>query len=140
MWTCERVEQLRKMVGEGLSYSHIASALGGLTRNAVIGKAHRLGLRSKNAPSVPSGTRIRKARASRAKPLRALVLDSLPEVTMPDWTPEWPSVSIVALELKHCRWPVAGEGRHMEYCGGEALVPLPYCAEHCRQGYRKPSR
>jgi GcrA cell cycle regulator len=62
-WTDERVERLKKLWADGLSASQIAGELGGITRNAVIGKVHRLGL-SGRAKSSSSGTaRPRKARA-----------------------------------------------------------------------------
>jgi len=50
-WTDERVETLKKMWGEGQSASQIAKELGGVTRNAVIGKVHRLGLSNRAAPA-----------------------------------------------------------------------------------------
>src|SRR5215472_15870446 len=53
-WTDERVEVLKKLWLEGLSASQIAKQLGGVTRNAVIGKVHRLGLSGRAAPSQPS--------------------------------------------------------------------------------------
>lgn len=49
-WTDERVELLKKMWNEGHSASQIAKELGGVTRNAVIGKVHRLGLSNRNGP------------------------------------------------------------------------------------------
>lgn len=55
-WTDERVELLKKMWGEGQSASQIAKELGGVTRNAVIGKVHRLGLSNRTAPgAAPAG-------------------------------------------------------------------------------------
>jgi GcrA cell cycle regulator len=53
-WTDERVEVLKKLWVEGLSAAQIANRLGGVTRNAVIGKVHRLGLAGRNAPSQPT--------------------------------------------------------------------------------------
>src|SRR6201993_369506 len=50
-WTDDRVEQLKSLWTEGLSASQIARALGGVTRNAVIGKVHRLGLAGRASPS-----------------------------------------------------------------------------------------
>ena len=49
-WTDERVEMLKKLWADGLSASQIAAQLGGVSRNAVIGKAHRLGLKSRPSP------------------------------------------------------------------------------------------
>ena len=65
-WTDERVELLKKMWGEGQSASQIAKELGGVTRNAVIGKVHRLGLSNRvgGAPAKPEP----KAKAPEAKP------------------------------------------------------------------------
>src|SRR5271154_5454753 len=63
-WTDERVEQLKSLWTEGLSASQIARALGGVTRNAVIGKVHRLGLAGRATPArierprLPSAPRI----------------------------------------------------------------------------------
>jgi len=53
-WTDERVDVLKKLWLEGLSASQIAKQLGGVTRNAVIGKVHRLGLSGREAPSQPA--------------------------------------------------------------------------------------
>ncbi|MBT8454489.1 MAG: GcrA cell cycle regulator [Alphaproteobacteria bacterium] len=73
-WTDERVEQLKKMWGEGQSASQIAKELGGVTRNAVIGKVHRLGL-SNRAGAAPAKTAkekpAAKAEAAPAKPAAA---------------------------------------------------------------------
>lgn len=71
-WTDERVEVLRKMWGEGLSASQIAKELGGVTRNAVIGKVHRMGLsnRAASAAAAKPETKAKPATpaASAAKP------------------------------------------------------------------------
>ncbi len=69
-WTDERVELLKKMWNEGQSASQIAKELGGVTRNAVIGKVHRLGLSNRTggaAPSAPAEKPAAKPRAA-AKP------------------------------------------------------------------------
>ncbi len=57
-WTDERVEKLQEMWAEGLSAAQIAKTLGGVTRNAVIGKVHRLGLSNRAAPGKPGGDEI----------------------------------------------------------------------------------
>ena len=66
-WTDERVELLKKMWGEGQSASQIAKELGGVTRNAVIGKVHRLGL-SNRAGAAPAKA---EAKPAEAKPAAA---------------------------------------------------------------------
>src|SRR5262245_66120108 len=68
MWSDDRVELLRKLWSEGLSASQIASRLGGVTRNAVIGKVHRLGLAGR-ATTARSRTPRRRSRVSHL-PLR----------------------------------------------------------------------
>ncbi len=76
-WTDERVELLKKMWGEGQSASQIAKELGGVTRNAVIGKVHRLGLSNRSggggtsAPSKPSATKEAPAPKAEATPKSA---------------------------------------------------------------------
>src|SRR5438445_833919 len=62
-WTDERVELLKKLWQDGLSASQIAGELGGITRNAVIGKVHRLGLSGRAKSPSSSAPRVRKARA-----------------------------------------------------------------------------
>ncbi|WP_368344318.1 GcrA family cell cycle regulator [Pelagovum sp. HNIBRBA483] len=68
-WTDERVEQLKKMWGEGLSASQIAKELGGVTRNAVIGKVHRLGLSNRTAGGSAAEAKPAKP-AAKAKPAK----------------------------------------------------------------------
>lgn len=75
-WTDERVETLKKMWGEGQSASQIAKELGGVTRNAVIGKVHRLGLSNRSgggssAPSKPAAAAKEAAPATKAAPKAA---------------------------------------------------------------------
>ena len=71
-WTDERVELLKKLWLDGLSASQIAKQLGGVTRNAVIGKVHRLGLSGRAAPSKPAahGRSRRRVRRVRSRPRR----------------------------------------------------------------------
>ncbi|MGH7010724.1 MAG: GcrA family cell cycle regulator, partial [Caulobacteraceae bacterium] len=64
-WTDERVETLKKLWLDGLSASQIAKHLGGVTRNAVIGKVHRLGLSGRATPSQPSRTLFKTPRPPR---------------------------------------------------------------------------
>ncbi len=64
-WTDERVETLKKLWQDGLSASQIAKQLGGVTRNAVIGKVHRLGLSGRAAPSKPARPAFKAPRPQR---------------------------------------------------------------------------
>src|SRR5689334_16264050 len=75
-WTDERVEQLKSLWNEGLSASQIARALGSVTRNAVIGKVHRLGLAGRAGPARaerPRTSMPRKAAVHAAAPLPPVV-------------------------------------------------------------------
>ena len=77
-WTDERVETLKRMWGEGQSASQIAKELGGVTRNAVIGKVHRLGLSNRTAAAAPAPAKPEpKAKGKPAKP------EPTPEKTEP---------------------------------------------------------
>ena len=67
-WTDERVETLKTMWLAGSSASQIAATLGDVTRNAVIGKVHRLGLSGRGKPTSTIASRPRKPRATPAKP------------------------------------------------------------------------
>src|SRR5215207_9206903 len=63
-WTDERIERLKKMWADGATASQIADELGGVSRNAVIGKAHRLGLDARPSPVKPGEEKEKKAAAS----------------------------------------------------------------------------
>src|SRR5688572_33360161 len=65
-WTDERIERLKKMWAEGATASQIADELGGVSRNAVIGKAHRLGLDARPSPVKPGEEKEKKAAAAAA--------------------------------------------------------------------------
>lgn len=148
-WTDERVELLRKLWAEGLSASQIAAELGGITRNAVIGKVHRLQLsgRAKPSSSVP---RIRKPRASngvmrprmRYAGNNALAPDYVREAE-PDLdpianvVPIGPRVSITELNESTCRWPVGDPGSEdFGYCGAKPKPGVVYCPYHARIAYQ----
>ena len=66
-WTDERIEQLRTMWTKGMTASQIAEELGGVSRNAVIGKAHRLGLKSRPSPVKANDTDKKAAPKKNAK-------------------------------------------------------------------------
>ena len=88
-WSEERVALLRKLWAEGLSASQIAKQLGGVTRNAVIGKVHRLGLAGRATPSRPAKRPVRTARPRVMSPSapRLRMPSSEPRVVIPDLVP-----------------------------------------------------
>ncbi|MEM8840571.1 MAG: GcrA family cell cycle regulator [Pseudomonadota bacterium] len=90
-WTDERVEKLKELWGEGMSASQIAKSLGGVTRNAVIGKVHRLGL-SNRGTSVPGSGSTEEAKPAEKPATKATVSQPAAPVEAPKPAPA-PSVS-----------------------------------------------
>ena len=88
-WTEERVEELKKLWAEGHSASQIAARMGGVTRNAVIGKVHRLGLSGRAAPAKPKAVHPEPKEAApvmeapQRAPLRSVLRDLPPVVGIP---------------------------------------------------------
>ncbi|MEL7282370.1 MAG: GcrA family cell cycle regulator [Pseudomonadota bacterium] len=92
-WSDERVEKLKKMWGEGQSASQIAKELGGVTRNAVIGKVHRLGLSNRNGgggTSVEGGTKAKAKPAPKAKAAPKSAPKPAPKETVAEAAPAAP--------------------------------------------------
>jgi GcrA cell cycle regulator len=159
-WTDERVEQLKQHWLEGRSASQIASLLGhGLTRNAVIGKVHRLGLagRAKSPSSVGSRPRRsapspaahraaaprltsgvpRITRGATALAIAPLALsDAEPDAFESVVVPMSLRVTIVELREAMCRWPLGDPATsEFRYCGSPAASG-PYCAYHSGLAYQ----
>jgi GcrA cell cycle regulator len=153
-WTDERVELLKKLWGDGLSASQIAGELGGITRNAVIGKVHRLGL-SGRAKSASAGTaRPRKPRAPAqfratrtvtrgntalaSHALSYIELEQEPEPELVDnIVPIGQRCSILQLTEATCHWPIGDPGSpEFYFCGGKTATGQPYCTFHCRMAYQ----
>lgn len=155
-WTDERVERLKKLWSDGYSASQIASELGGVTRNAVIGKVHRLGLSGRaKAPSTPA-PRPRKMRSSPSslrtlhpvsRGATALAVEPVREAApLPalqaeaEVLPMGQRCSILELNESTCRWPIGDPGREgFAFCGGKSAVGNPYCAYHARIAYQPVS-
>lgn len=157
MWTDERVELLKKLWNDGLSASQIAAELGGITRNAVIGKVHRLGLSGRAKSPAASVPRPRKPRASAmmlrvARPtLRGntalarlpsyeLDYEPDPEITA-EIVPIGQRCSLIELSDSKCRWPIGDPGTpDFFFCGGKPADGLPYCMHHARIAYQPVDR
>lgn len=109
VWTDERVEELKRLWGEGLTTGEIGKTLG-VSKNAVVGKAHRLGLKARPSPI---------KRTKQAKP-----------------KPEPKIRSVVDLSAHTCRWPI-GDPREpgFHFCGKPANPGKPYCGEHAAIAY-----
>jgi GcrA cell cycle regulator len=150
-WSDDRVELLKKLWADGLSASQIAAELGGITRNAVIGKVHRLGLSGRAKSPSNSTPRPRKARASThmlrvARPSMrgntALAhdydMEFEPEPEMLDnIIPLGQRRTILELNEDTCRWPIGDPGNaDFFFCGGRPTAGMPYCAYHARIAYQ----
>jgi GcrA cell cycle regulator len=150
-WTDERVEHLKKLWADGLSASQIAAELGGITRNAVIGKVHRLGLSGRAKSPSSAAPRPRKAR-SHSHMLRVsrpairgntalahaydLELEVEPEL-IDNIIPLGQRRTILELTEETCRWPIGDPGSaDFFFCGGQTITGLPYCTYHSRVAYQ----
>jgi GcrA cell cycle regulator len=146
-WTDERVELLKKLWSDGLSASQIAAELGGITRNAVIGKVHRLGLSGRAKSPSSAAPRPRKARTSghmlrvsrptiRGNTALAYDYDLEPEPELLE-IPVEQRKTLLQLNEHTCRWPIGDPGgTDFFFCGGDASNELPYCTYHCRVAYQ----
>ena len=150
-WTDDRVDTLKRLWGEGCSASQIAAELGGVTRNAVIGKVHRLSLEGRKPPGTSVRTRQRKARAtmmtdclpvklaapatptSVPRPVVALRPRPLDQLSVPAAR----LLSIMELSDKTCKWPV-GDPQHpgFGFCGHKPFNLSVYCEYHTRLAYQ----
>jgi GcrA cell cycle regulator len=147
-WTDDRVEILKKLWAEGLTARQIATELGGrVSRCAVIGKARRIKLSSRNraeALRVSNGVR---EQARRIRAIQAAKATARPperkrlEPFLTDLEPETVATSVTFAELAdhHCHWPVSGVGTSIRFCGAR-VAGTAYCEHHCRMAYRPPSR
>ncbi|MGA2954050.1 MAG: GcrA family cell cycle regulator [Caulobacteraceae bacterium] len=145
-WTDERVEVLKKLWLEGLSASQIAKQLGGVTRNAVIGKVHRLGLSGRAAPSQPTRTAFRAPRP--ARPSAPAVSHRRAEAPRHEVRPaprpipyieEPGTATVLTLGAHMCKWPIGDPASaEFTFCGRRAGDEGPYCIEHARVAYQPP--
>ena len=150
-WTDERVEMLKKLWADGLSASQIAAELGGITRNAVIGKVHRLGLSGRAKSPSSLAPRQRKARAhphmlrvqrpamrGNTALAHAYEYEMEPEPELLDnIIPMGQRRTILELTEDTCRWPIGDPGSaDFFFCGGQTISSLPYCTHHSRVAYQ----
>jgi GcrA cell cycle regulator len=151
-WTEERVELLKKLWAEGFSASQIAAQLGGVTRNAVIGKVHGLSLpgRSKPASTKPkrqitpreptvSANKLKAARLKNEARIAKRVLARVPfkPRAITDLSaPTNQRVSLLALTEGMCKWPFGDPmWADFAFCGHKNFNSLPYCEYHSRISY-----
>lgn len=143
-WTDERVELLKKLWQDGLSASQIAKQLGGVTRNAVIGKVHRLGLSGRATPSTPARTAFKAPRPARpavaaAPPPRRVAEPVMlaAQIAPARYVEEAPgTATVLTLGAHMCKWPIGDPSLDsFTFCGRRA-GDGPYCVEHSQIAYQ----
>lgn len=159
-WTDERVETLKKLWAEGLSASQIANRLGGVTRNAVIGKVHRLGLSGRTTTSRAKAPRPRRRTVSKPtmrsggqgytshgntalkalyEPDADIEPEQIPAPVHELVIPESERASILTLKECMCRWPIGDPGdADFHFCGRPAGPGASYCEFHSQIAYQPP--
>jgi len=131
-WTPEREEKLKELWKKGHTASQIAEMLGETTRNAVIGKAHRLNLqaRASSKKSIPktnnsnnASTEVKSQKLGRKAKFKALLLDKNFEQENPKKLEE--------LTDETCRWPIGHPyEENFYFCGRKPMEKFPYCKLH----------
>ncbi len=141
-WTDEKVESLKKLWGSGKTASQIAEIIGGISRNAVIGKAHRLNLSAKiktraatssqNFDNSTSEKIIQKSRKGRKSKFRSLIIEK-------DFEPENPK-QLEELDENTCKWPIGHpDEKSFYFCGRSSLKEFSYCRLHLLYAYQTKS-
>lgn len=159
-WTEDRVETLSKLWADGLSASQIAKELGGVTRNAVIGKVHRLGLSGRAKPSRPKPAKP--AVTARAKPAPkpvkvAVKVEDVVKAKAKEKTAQLPATieqpplkakplkdgtyaTILTITDHMCKFPIGDpKADEFRFCGRKTDPDEPYCTPHSMVAYQ-PSR
>ena len=159
-WTDERVELLRKLWAEGLSASQIAAQLGSVSRNAVIGKVHRLKLSGRGrATAAPARQKKTSSGATKAAPrptrtvtatVGATALKAQFEVEAVARPHLRPVEDVVIPMSRHlalteltehtCKWPNGDPlSEEFSFCGNDTGESGPYCGYHSRIAYQPPA-
>ena len=163
-WTDERVDRLKKLWSEGLSASQIAAQLGGVSRNAVIGKVHRLNLPGRAKAGGATSARSQKrvtipAQASRpaafaprtvtrtiTRPVGATMLKEDVEVEVQEVirvasdnvvVPIFKRLPLIRLTERTCKWPLGDPLKEdFCFCGNDTPDNTPYCTYHQKLAYQ----
>ena len=141
-WNEEKVEKLKELWGKGSTASQIAEIIGGISRNAVIGKAHRLNLSSKiktrNSSSSQNFDNSSEENSSKQKRGRKSKFQSL--IIEKDFEPENPK-KLEELDESSCKWPVGNpEEESFYFCGRSSLKDFSYCKLHLLYAYQPKGR
>ena len=137
-WTDEKVAKLKELWGKGNTASQIAEIIGGISRNAVIGKAHRLNLSAKIKTRTAASnlnfdnsinsknTKLKRGRKSR---FSSLIIEK-------DFEPENPK-QLEELDENSCKWPIGHpDEKSFYFCGRSSLKDFSYCKLHLLYAYQ----
>ena len=137
-WTNEKVSKLKELWGKGNTASQIAEIIGGISRNAVIGKAHRLNLSAKiktrTATSSKNFDRNAEDNKTQSKRGRKSKFKSL--IIEKDFEPENPK-QLEELDENSCKWPIGHpDEKNFYFCGRSSLKDFSYCKLHLLYAYQ----
>ena len=138
-WTDEKVAKLKELWGKGNTASQIAEIIGGISRNAVIGKAHRLNLSAKiktrsatsneNFESSIDNKNLKLKRGRRSK-FKSLIIEK-------DFEPENPK-TLEELDENSCKWPIGHPNeKNFYFCGRKSLRDFSYCKLHLLYAFQQ---
>lgn len=134
-WTAEQISQLTRLWHEGLSTAEIGKRLG-ISKNAVVGKAHRLRLAARPSPIKRVGSRQSQASRPAVQPRPQ---PAAAPARAPSSAPQpQPAPRVVELSNQTCRWPIGHPGDPgFHFCSERAVQGKPYCVEHSALAYVK---
>lgn len=139
-WTDESVEKLRQLWAQGLTANEIAKKLG-VTKNAIVGKVHRLCLTARPSPIKVKDSEQELPLEQPVEEVKAVDPQPVVESPKPRKTEELTNIKLVDLDSHTCRWPI-GDPRDDDFCfcGKKVRSGQTYCDEHSMQAYVKALR